>query len=235
MLKLAISNIVYFYTLTDPITSEVRYVGCTGDLVERFYNHLYFARKNSYPNNHKDNWIRILFGKGLIPILTEIDKIINDGQNYKEREIFLIKKYRDLGCDLTNMDDGGTGWGFGNQIWKGRKHSEEYKKNMSEFLKNHDVSIETRILMSKVKNKKAGDFNYKTKFHKRSRPINVYDATTNKLLYEFASILECSNRLNLNRTFIKRRIQENKPYINYKFKIKQKKNGNSKKIIDKTL
>ena len=50
-------NYVYIYTLTDPITNQVRYVGKTKNLKQRRHNHL---NKCLDKNTHKRNWINSL-------------------------------------------------------------------------------------------------------------------------------------------------------------------------------
>ncbi len=215
-------RIVFFYVLKDPLKENaIRYVGYTTDVNKRFSKHIYHAKKNTYPNNHKDNWIRMLLKENSLPLIEVIDEIVNIDDAYKLREIELIKQYRDLGHDLTNMDDGGTGWGLGNQIWKGRKHTEEHKEHMSKILLNRDFSVETRILISEKskKNDTVYNTNYKSKKKKGCKPINVYDFVTDELLYRFNSILECSKQLNLNRGHISKSIKTEKPYIKYKFKL----------------
>jgi len=126
---------IFFYALIDPRTEKIRYIGRTNNIKYRFTKHIYYAKKNTFPNSHKDNWIRILLSEGLKPKMKVIDEIINEGDLYITREIELIAKYKNEGCDLTNMDKGGTGWEFGNQIAKGNHHTEEHKKYMSELHK----------------------------------------------------------------------------------------------------
>src|SRR3989304_2761683 len=83
--------VIYFYILKDPMTGKIRYLGYTNNTKRRLYKHIYHARKNTYPNSHKDNWIRMLLGKGVEPILEVIDSIRNVRDEYvlKERRNWL--------------------------------------------------------------------------------------------------------------------------------------------------
>lgn len=88
----------YIYTLSDPNTNEVRYVGKTINTKRRYKQHLYDKRQTS----HKHSWIISLKKIGLKPIMKIIEEC-ND--NWEEREIYWISKYN----NLTNHKLGGNG------------------------------------------------------------------------------------------------------------------------------
>jgi hypothetical protein len=88
----------YIYTLSDPNTNEVRYVGKTINTKRRYKQHLYDKRQTS----HKHSWIKSLKDIGLKPIMNIIEEC-ND--NWEEREIYWISKYD----NLTNHKLGGNG------------------------------------------------------------------------------------------------------------------------------
>ena len=59
------------YTLTCPITLEIRYVGKTEKKLEtRLSNHIKVSEKS---NTHKNNWIKSLLKKELTPIIELLD------------------------------------------------------------------------------------------------------------------------------------------------------------------
>lgn len=89
----------YIYTLSDPNTNEVRYVGKTINIKRRYKQHLYDKRQTS----HKHSWITSLKKIGLKPIMIIIEECNND--NWEEREIYWISKYN----NLTNNKLGGNG------------------------------------------------------------------------------------------------------------------------------
>ena len=86
---------IYIYTLSHPITNEVRYVGKTINLKRRYKQHLYDKRQS-----HKASWVRSLKSEGLKPILTVIEEC---DDNWQERENYHISQYD----NLTNHKIGG--------------------------------------------------------------------------------------------------------------------------------
>jgi hypothetical protein len=98
------------YTLTDPRTNEVRYVGKANNVSQRYQAHLNRARDHQ---THKRNWINSLRILGLKPILEIIDVVpINEWVFW---ETYWVGQMKAWGCDLTNNTLGGDGCTFGNQ------------------------------------------------------------------------------------------------------------------------
>lgn len=92
------------YLLKCPKSGAVRYVGKAKDAKARYRQHMYDARVGT--KSHKCNWIRSLLVAGLRPTL-EIDLVIGDSEDWKQREIERVAHYRAAGCDLTNSTNGG--------------------------------------------------------------------------------------------------------------------------------
>jgi len=86
----------YIYTLNDPFTKQVRYVGQSVDPKVRFKQHL---RDKSV--NHKTNWINKLKRLGSTPIQKVI--FCGDFENITREEEFWINFYREEGNVLTNV------------------------------------------------------------------------------------------------------------------------------------
>lgn len=102
-------RVVYIYTLVDPITHEVRYVGKTVNLSKRMYQHTYLKCAT-----HTSKWIKSL---SEFPQVVIVDEVTND---WEEAEKFWISYFKFMGANLTNLKSGGDsphGW----------KHSEETK------------------------------------------------------------------------------------------------------------
>lgn len=115
------------YTLEDPTTNEIKYVGVTKrSLKKRWYDHCstYYLKKV----NHKTaNWIKSLKANNLKPIIQEL-AIVDDDNRYEE-EIFYISLLKSWGFNLKNHTDGGSG---GVSIKrKSFKHTEETKRKIS--------------------------------------------------------------------------------------------------------
>ncbi len=97
---------VYTYTLNEPDTNEVRYVGKTDKPKERLQAHL---RPSSLrARTYKNHWIKSLMQRGLRPTMTVVTAHPTDALAALE-EIRLIKYYMSLGCSLTNGTRGGDG------------------------------------------------------------------------------------------------------------------------------
>jgi len=98
-------NTIKIYTLKDPITNEIRYIGKTIKTLEwRLYQHLHntitYKSKNA-------SWIKSLIKKGLKPIIELLDETTDS--NWKYIEIYWISQFKTWGFNLTNMTDGGDG------------------------------------------------------------------------------------------------------------------------------
>lgn len=129
----------HIYTLTDPLTALLRYVGKTIQKPSRRLHYHLIQGQNARENKHKRNWILQLQSKGLAPILEVIEVVIGD--DWAEAEIYWIGYYRFVGCPLLNMTDGGEGV-------PGLRHSEETCKKISAAGKGRVKSEETRKKLS---------------------------------------------------------------------------------------
>ncbi len=97
------------YTLTDPITKKIRYVGKANNIKERYRAHLNKAIKCSL---HKKNWIESLKRKGVKPIMEVID--IVSIEDWFFWETYWISQIKTWGFNLINQTEGGDGCTFGN-------------------------------------------------------------------------------------------------------------------------
>jgi hypothetical protein len=112
---------VKIYSLSDPITNEVMYIGRTkARLSARLSSHYHCSRHNSTP---RDIWIANLRNNNLKPIM----KVIEDVEEsiWREKEKYWISYYREINPNLTNLSEGGEGAA-------GLKRTEENIKTMSE-------------------------------------------------------------------------------------------------------
>lgn len=96
---------IYIYTLSCPITKEIRYVGKTNSIRRRLQSHIDYARNTKRKRRHIADWILSLLKRGLRPIITVIEES-NEG-NWIERETYWITHFRNLGFNLCNLTDGG--------------------------------------------------------------------------------------------------------------------------------
>lgn len=95
----------YFYSLNDPESNEVRYIGVTTySLARRFAQHKSAANLNK-DQTHKTKWFRSIMKKGLLPTINLIKSYVCDDNSWELIEQNLIKLYP----NLTNHHSGGAG------------------------------------------------------------------------------------------------------------------------------
>ena len=113
----------YIYTLTDPRTNQIKYVGKTNNPYYRFRMHIHEAKNG---NTYKQNWIKGLLKSNLEPVFEIIDTI--DNKDWMFWEQFWISQCKTWGFKLTNLGIGGEGS-------SGLKHTEKTKQLISSILK----------------------------------------------------------------------------------------------------
>ena len=115
---------VFIYTLSHPITNEIRYIGKTEQsLYNRYCEHVSLKNSRNNLNYHSKNWIKSLLRNNLKPKIELLDIVNKD--NWENEEIFYISYFKYLGFNLTNHQKGG---GKGN-LGLNWKISEEKIKN----------------------------------------------------------------------------------------------------------
>lgn len=131
------------YTLSDPRTNEVRYVGKTYQaLPRRLSSHVRDAGRF---NNYRCNWIRSL---GKHPIIAAVVIVENSQASATERAAIAL--FRAEGYRLTNLTDGGEGApGMKHRPetiakWKAYHAQPEVRARKSAFMKQRFVTPETR-------------------------------------------------------------------------------------------
>lgn len=158
----------FIYKLICPTSGEVRYVGKTvQSLTKRLYKHQYERSRNP---SKKNSWLIGLEKLGLL-FDVKIELVEECGiDKLNEREIFWIKFFKDSGCKLTNMTEGGDVGSLGHKhsqeaIEKIKKRakeprakmSDEGKKNISKSLvgnlrhKGYKHNEETKKQISEIK------------------------------------------------------------------------------------
>ncbi len=96
------------YKLLCPDTGKVRYIGMTTtSLHKRLVGHISGALLRRKKKTTKNVWIRNLILKGKVPLIRLVKEIPNS--QWQKWERFYIKQFKDEGCELTNMTEGGLG------------------------------------------------------------------------------------------------------------------------------
>lgn len=119
------NNIIY--ALVDPSTQGIRYIGMSTVGLIRAKSHLYPSNYNTR-KQRVYSWIKYCFKNGIKPEIVILEEFadIKLIDLYAEEQ-FYISYLKSLGCNLTNSQDGGPGYGKKGQIpWNlGKKHSQE--------------------------------------------------------------------------------------------------------------
>lgn len=92
----------FIYSLVDPFTKEVRYIGKANNPKARYSAHMSCRDKT---NPHKNYWIKGLKESGAKPLLKILEE--TDDKNWEERERYWIAYGNDSGWNLTNIQAGG--------------------------------------------------------------------------------------------------------------------------------
>lgn len=117
------------YTLKDPLTLEIRYVGVTQrKLSQRLYHHIWESKTQT--GTHKRHWIKSLIDMGLRPIIELVE--ICDADNWIEKEKYWINYYQ----NLTNTKEGGTGVIVGRDSTSIERSAAAHKKKICQFSYN---------------------------------------------------------------------------------------------------
>jgi hypothetical protein len=143
---------IFIYSLADPRTNQIRYIGKAHNVRRRFNTHMREARSRS--PLHSRRWIASLVRDGVEPEIAVIETC-DTNETANERERFWIGHFRSIGVDLTNTTDGGDGQSPGYQ-WpetarkklsertKGRKASPQHRANLIAAFNREDVRARRR-------------------------------------------------------------------------------------------
>ena len=118
----------YIYTLSDPRTDEVRYVGKTRDPKGRIRNHM-----GKREHNHKGNWIESLRKLDLTPVVHFIDNVPTAEWSFWEQH--WIQTFLGWGFKLTNMNAGGGLYARFTPELKA-KHKASFTEDVCEDMRN---------------------------------------------------------------------------------------------------
>lgn len=218
----------FIYTLKDPITNEIRYIGKSDKPESRLIEHI---KKSKYTKTYKNNWIISLLKKDLKPILEILD--IVDSNNWGFWEKYWISQFRTWGFNLTNISEGGDGGNFGFECnkkismrLKNRVFSKVTLEKMRESAKLRKITDEGRkkLSLSKMgqKNPMFGKKQSKSFIENQFKPV-IQLSINNEIIKEWGSLKEVSEYLLINRNTIRMVCQgKRKTAGGYKWKFAKK-------------
>lgn len=199
------NGFTYIYTLTDPITNEIRYVGKSNNPTVRLNEHV---RKSKYTHTHKNNWITSLLKLGQKPIIDVVDIVSINECGFWEN--YWINTFKAWGFKLTNIAIGGVGGDLGivvrNKIsakLKNRKFNNETIQKMKFAAKHRKLSDAGR---ESLRNHRKGKNNsmfgkHQPESSKQYRSIIQLDLNSNHIKI-WKGIIVASKELNINRCTI---------------------------------
>lgn len=151
--------LVKIYSLNDPITNEVRYIGrTTKKLNERLSDHI--STSDSNHNSYKKNWIKKLKKLGLTPEIFLIQEVNCSWEESHIIEINIIKEHFEKGCKLVNLIDKGCGT-YGIKITRSYMWKPILQYDLDgNFIKEYDsmtlaskeLNINTKLIFKALKN-----------------------------------------------------------------------------------
>lgn len=157
----------FIYTLSDPDTLEVRYIGKANNLKYRLWAHIQEA-KNDSRNQRKCNWIKKLLLQNKKPIIEILEEV--PLESWKKSEIYWIAQFKTWGFRLINMTSGGESGIISENCKKALqnskrghikgmfKHSEETKALIKEKRANQVVTEDhKRKISESLKGRKKSD------------------------------------------------------------------------------
>jgi DNA-binding CsgD family transcriptional regulator len=208
---------VIIYTLSDPFTKNVRYIGKTNCIKKRLNSHI--CKSNLLKNTHKNNWIKNLLSVNSKPIIEIIDEVsINEWEFWEK---YWIAQFKAWGFKLTNLTDGGDC--VISKIKYGNENG-NYKKEINDYeilflielgLSQKEIAVKLNTNVALIKNRMV-KFNINFRKNRGNRislgDTHNYreDITKEKVLTLFnegLSINKISKILNTDRSTIKNRLK----------------------------
>lgn len=138
------TQLCVIYSLADPLSGNVRYVGRTTDVKHRVQVHLIEARA---PKSLKGEWLADLLRLELTPVVAVLETTTVEAS--REAERYWIATFREQGLTLLNRGRGGDG---ANPGWS---HAPEARAKISEALRQRVVTPETKARLSEAKRQQA--------------------------------------------------------------------------------
>lgn len=186
------NNRVLIYTLADPDTFDIVYIGKTSKtLLARLKSHVNDA-KYRQKTNKRLSWIKKILNSNKLPIIELLDSVEEQYANITE--IYWISQFRAWGFKLKNGTEGGEGVFM----------SKEIREKISLNSKNKKRSQKTKDKMSlSRKGKRTGKESHLYGTQTTAKAILQF--TKNGIfIREWSSGLEASKELKIDNTNISR-------------------------------
>ncbi len=190
------------YALICPKTNDIKYIGQTTNGIIRLYGHWRDFKLNKFGRLIKVKaWVKKLKSEGLKFKVRYLD-YGTTREELNQKEIYWIKYYRDLNCDLLNHADGG-------HIATIKKYTDEEKKEISRKTKLAMARPEVREKYLKGRVNRFTPKNYKpwTEENKKNVSNSEYHNSiklkiidSNGKIYD--SLNDCRKQLNVTKSAV---------------------------------
>lgn len=185
----------FIYTLIDPNTNEIRYIGKSNTPRKRLYDHINECNTNK--KSHKISWIKTLLDKGKRPTIEIIDEIYTTEWEFWEQ--YWISQFKTWGFNLTNITAGGAGCKY--------KRTCDTKQKMRKAKLGRKQSITQRYNKSISVRKYAAENPNYNKSSDKHHIISKEDLYK-KYIVENLSLNKCASYFNTSKYTIFRNITE---------------------------
>lgn len=194
---------VLIYTLSDPFTKEIRYIGKTNQmLLKRLNGHIQDAKIRK-SKTHNSNWIYSLILKNQKPIIELLDEV-NENTAWQLIEQYWISQFKCWGFNLLNTTIGGDGFQGSKRTKEAciktsislKKSYKEGRRIITEELKEANrIRMTGRIVSEETKDKirKANlgkTYSYESR-SKKFKKVYQFDLNNN-FIREWDSLTEAS-------------------------------------------
>ncbi len=223
----------YLYTLSNPHTNEIRYVGKTNNIERRYKEHI-----NDTLVTYKQRWIQKLLKSGLHPKIEVLEVFTCENTCFMFEE-YWIEQFKYWNFSLTNSTKGGRGGfssKFGGEDNYNAVFSNKEALKVKSLLLNTGLSIEeiafemktkphninnlkTGITYSKITGFTKGKiWTRKASIEKRTQALKdkgVYERASKKVLVidsnlVYSSVSECARCLEVSRSTVIKYIKTGK-------------------------
>lgn len=167
---------IQIYTLSHPLTGEIRYIGKTvSPLKYRLAGHVSESKKGEL-KSHRNSWIRSLLQQDLKPNIHLLDEISSNDWEWLEQ--YWISQFKTWGFNLINMTDGGDG--NKNQVWT-EESKRRFKETIRKKIKSGEIDYTERaIKISKALTGKKRSL----KTREKVRQANIGKTYSRSIIYK---------------------------------------------------
>ena len=175
---------IYIYSISCPLTSEIKYIGKTINFKRRIYQHT--CRSGRMKNSKLSNWIDKLYRMtSRRPKFNIIEVYLGD--SWQDREMYWIEFYSKNNnlCNLTKGGEGGHGRPMGEDLK--RKISEAHKGKKKNYKCMGGVQKHSEYSKNKMSQKMMGNSSARGSIRSVSFIDNIKNKLTHKIILNIES------------------------------------------------